>query len=76
MQHKFPLYQVFYSKSWLASLRTNFNLVLDMAEAGVHPELADSFQNVFDKIKQTAQDNQTASAESYGERDLKRRRTS
>jgi hypothetical protein len=54
MQHKFPLYQVFYSKSWLASLRTNFNLVFDMAEAGVHPELADSFQNVFDKIKQTA----------------------
>jgi len=68
--------RVFYSKSWLASLRTNFNLVFDMAEAGVHPELADSFQNVFDKIKQTAQDIQTASAESCGERDSKRRRTS
>jgi len=73
MQHKFALYQVFYSKSWLASLRTNFNLVFDMAEAGVHPELADSFKTVFDKIKQTAQD---ASAESRGERDSKRRRMS
>jgi len=60
----------------LASLRTNFNLVFDMAEAGVHPELADSFKTVFDKIKQTAQDIQRASAESRGERDSKRRRTS
>jgi hypothetical protein len=69
-------YQVFFPRERLASLRSNFDLMLEMAEEGVPPERTDSFRFVFDAIERADLDIRTVSAESSGERSSKRRRAS
>jgi len=68
--------RVFFPRERLASLRSNFDLMLEMAEEGVPPERTDSFRFVFDAIERADLDIRTVSAESSGERSSKRRRAS
>jgi len=68
--------RVFFPRERLASLRSNFDLMLEMAEEGVPPERTDAFRFVFDAIERADLDIRTVSAESSGERSSKRRRAS
>jgi len=63
---------VYYSKERLASLRSNFDSLLEMAEDGISPERAESLKFVFDEIERMALDARTVTTE---ERSSKRRRT-
>jgi len=68
--------RVFFPRERLASLRSNFDLMLEMAEEGVPPERTDAFRFVFDAIERADLDIRTVSAESSGGKSSKRRRAS